>query len=194
MPPFRARYVAGAALSVGLIASGCAEKRPSPEEVAAVYDAFVDDDRRVFTDRVLLQEAAVPVTIGMVSPSLDGAPAEISRELSPEVRQALQDLVARSGTPGRLPADLQLSPSQLRLSADSIESILDDVRARDLHRLPDRASAVLLSGVGFSEDRTVAAVYENHVCGSHCGGASVQVLRRHPGGWLAAEVVHAVIY
>jgi hypothetical protein len=39
----------------------------------------------------------------------------------------------------------------------------------------------------------VAVVYGNVVCGSLCGGATLRVVRKHPGGWIAAEDLVSVI-
>jgi hypothetical protein len=74
------------------------------------------------------------------------------------------------------------------IALDSVRRLFELIRARDLARLPDRAEIVRFSGVGFNRDRSVAVVVvQTAVCGSLCGGSMGPVVRKHPGGWLAAE-------
>jgi hypothetical protein len=177
-----------------LAAGACARRAPAESELAAVYDAFLYGSRHDFDGPVLLQDVTSPVTVAMLDFDLDTAVTEISRELSSETRRAMADLVARSRTSRRLPADVQVARSQRRIPADSARAILQRVRGQNLHRLPDRAQLVLLSDVGFSRDGSVAVVAEQVVCGSECGGWALRAVRRHPAGWISAEELLAVVY
>lgn len=90
--------------------------------------------------------------------------------------------------------NVRITRSDLRVSADSVRAMRETILRGRVHRLPDKAVIVRLSAVGFSRDGSVAAIYEEQVCGSLCGGASVTILRRHPAGWLVAERVMSVVY
>lgn len=192
----RTAFRAVARLAAGLLllaAGGCA-RGPVPEaEIAAVYEAFLWFPQQDFADKVLLQDSTMPVTVGTFSDPLPASQDEISPFLSSEVHEAIRDLVARSRTPVRLPAELEVAPGQQRIPPDSARKLFELIRARDLHRLPDRAQIVLFSGVGFNRDRTVAVVVQTSVCGSLCGASIGRVVRKHPGGWLAAEELFSVI-
>jgi hypothetical protein len=177
-----------------LVATGCARREPAESELAAVYEAFLHGSRQDFDGPVLLQDVTSPVTVAMLDFDLDTVTAEIPRDLSSETRRAMADLVARSRTSRRLPADVQVARSQRRIPADSARAILQRVRAQDLHRLPDRAQVVLLSDVGFSRDGSVAVVAEEVHCGSECGGWALRAVRRHPAGWISAEELMAVVF
>lgn len=185
-----------AALIVLLLACACARATPGRDaDTAAVYDAYLDRVDTHDLQRVILQDLAVPVSVQFVSDWRNGAPDdEVSREFSPEVREALQDLVARGQTPRPHAPHVRITTSDVRMSADSVRAMLEATRRGSLHRLPDRATIVQLSAVGFSRDGSVAAIYEMQVCGCLCGGASVAILRRHPVGWLLAERVMSVVY
>lgn len=70
-------------------------------ETAAVYEAYMDRQDVDYPGPVILQDLAVPVSVKFVADWRDGAPDdEVSREFSPEVREALRNLVDR----GRAPA------------------------------------------------------------------------------------------
>jgi hypothetical protein len=183
------------ALLAALLACACGRQPPTEADVAAVYEAFLHDLAFRTSERVLLQEMTVPVHVQMVADWRDGRRSgEVSRELSPEVREALRDLIDRSVTPRPLGRDVRVTHSDVRLSPDSVEAIFAATRRTSARRLPEDATVVQLSTVGFSQDGTVAAVYENQVCGNLCGGASVRIVRRHPAGWLVAEQVVSVVY
>jgi hypothetical protein len=177
-----------------LLACGCATERPAQAESAAVYEAFLDRNELFWAERVLLQEEEYAVTLGMVSDDMDGSGPGIPRNYLPEVRQALEDLVARGRRPRRLPSEVTVSGADRRISRDSVQAIFRTARAGALRRLADSVAVVQLSAVGFSRDRSVAVVYGNSVCGYLCGGATVRVVRKHPGGWVAAEELVYVVY
>jgi hypothetical protein len=178
-----------------LLVCACTRRPPYDEaDAAAVYEAYLGMDQRLFPERVMLQEVTEPVTPAMVDVRPDGGAPRIPPGFQPAVQQALRDLLERGRTPRPLAAAVEVTGADVRISADSVNRIFHDPRNRDLHRLPDRASVVQLSAVGFSRDRTVAVVYQNVVCGSLCGGAEVRVVRRHPGGWIPAEQLTSVIY
>jgi hypothetical protein len=60
--------------------------------------------------------------------------------------------------------------------------------------LADGATVVLISAVGYSRDREVAVVRITKVCGFLCGGSDLRAMRRHPGGWIPAEVGWSVVF
>lgn len=49
---------------------------------------------------------------------------------------------------------------------------------------PGASGYVILSGVGFNSDKTLALVYVEHRCGNGCGGAHYYVLQRREGVWV----------
>lgn len=183
-----------AALLALVLACACARRAPTEADIAAVYEVFLGGSEH--PERVLLQDVTVPVSVRMVSDWRPGFERkdEVSREFSAEVREALEDLVEQSRAPRRLAPGVQVTPSDVRISADSARTIFETIRRERLRRLPGRESVVQLSAIGFSRDGTVAAVYENSVCGELCGGATIRIVRRHPGGWLPAESVASVLY
>lgn len=188
-----------ASLSLALVALAACGGAPRPSiavETAAVYEAFLSDYPRVdLSGRTLLQDSTVPLTEAAFDDGSAHPPRrEISRGYSPEVRQAIQNLVARGRTPVRLPAGMKVGDSQLRVSPDSAKRLLDYVHAHQMRRLSDSAAVVQLSAVGFNRDRTVAVVYYNVVCGWLCGGGAAEVVRKHPNGWVAAEQLFLVVY
>lgn len=160
---------------------------PSAEEEAAVYDAFLGGVRR--EGPLVLQETAVPVSVRMLDPGPPGSQPEISRDLAPEVREALGDLVERSGPAAPLPPALRMPSSDTRISERNMRALREHTEKHRVPKIARGASAVRISRVGFDRTGTVAVVYHDVVCGWNCGGASVRVLRRHPGGWLAAEEI-----
>jgi hypothetical protein len=48
---------------------------------------------------------------------------------------------------------------------------------------PDSSGYLILSGVGFNSDKTIALVYVEHRCGNMCGGARYYVLEKQNGQW-----------
>jgi hypothetical protein len=178
-----------------LAACGCSRAASgSPEaDAVAVYEAFLGLDPASLPERVLLQEVTEPVTSEMFEVRTDPARSERMRLLA-EVQQAVDDLVARGGTPGPVPAEVRISDRQTRISADSVAAIFRSTRDRAPHRLADSASVVQLSAVGFNRARTVAVVYQNVVCGYLCGDLTVRVLRKYPDGWLPAEELLNAVY
>lgn len=163
------------------------------DDTAAVYEAFLFDDRGNVSGRVLLQDVTTQRLPGMLDVRADLSGKKAS-SLSDEVLQALDDLAVRSRTAQPLPAQVRVGRRQTRITADSVHAIFHALRHPDPHRLPGRATVVQLSDVGFSRDRTVAVVYANTVCGSLCGDGAVRVVRKHPRGWVAAEELVYVVY
>lgn len=190
MPWRSARLAAGLLL---LAAGGCARGRAPEAEVAAVYEAFLQFPPQDFANKVLLQDSTMPLGVEAFADFPHASQGEISPFFSAEVREAIRDLVARSRTPVRLPAELEVARGQQRISPDSVGKLFELIRARDLHRLPDRAEIVRFSAVGFSRDGSVAVVVQASTCGSLCGASIARVVRRHPGGWLAAEELYTAI-
>jgi hypothetical protein len=158
-----------------------------------VYEAFLEFPAEGFANKVLLQDSTMPLGVEAFAVWPPAPQTEISPFYSTEVREAVRDLVARSRTPVRLPAQLEMTSGQQRISPDSVGKLFELIRARDLHRLPDRAEIVRFSAVGFNRDRTVAVVAQASVCGSLCGDAVARVVRKNPGGWRAAEELYSVI-
>jgi hypothetical protein len=154
-----------------------------------VYESLLVD--HCCLDRVILQE--VTDTAGL-SDGRRWSDEEEMRGFSPEVRQAVDDLSRASRTVHRLPATLRVTPRDRRLPADSVRAILRQVQRNGLHRFPGRETIVLISGVGFSDDRKLAVVRMTEVCGSLCGGTTVRALRRHPAGWIPAEAVFQAVF
>lgn len=188
------RRAARLATGLLLFAVGGCSREPVPEaEIAAVYEAFLTFPAQDFANKVLLQDSTVPVDVEAFADWPPASRTEISPFYSPEVREAIRDLVARGRTPVRLPAQLEVTSGQQRISPDSVRKLFQLIRARDLHRLPDRAEIVQFSTVGFNRDRTVAVVAQTSICGSLCGASVARVVRRHPGGWLAAEGLYSTI-
>lgn len=53
-----------------------------------------------------------------------------------------------------------------------------------LHFL-ESAGYLILSGVGFNADRTIALVYMEHRCGGLCGAARYYILQKRNGRWVS---------
>lgn len=176
-----------------LAACGCSARPPAEGDAAGVYDAFLGADFVSPSGRVLLQDVTKSVTADFFEVRIDPSRAERMR-LLPDVQQAVDDLIARGRLPQPLPAEVQVSADQIRISADSATAIMQSAHRLALHRLPDRASVFQLSSVGFNRRRDVAVVYSNVVCGNLCGGAVARVVRRYPDGWLPAEELFSVVY
>lgn len=176
-----------------LVACGCSRQASSSAEAdtAAVYEAFIEYYEADFNAPVLLPDSAAPVTAAMFDDGSGMAPGEMAPGFSAEVREAVRHLVARGPSPGLLPAELEVADGQSRISPDSVTALLELVSA-DNRRLPDSASIVEISAVGFSRDRTVAVVYHGVACGWLCGGGAARVFRKHPLGWLPAEELFRV--
>jgi hypothetical protein len=184
------RLAAGLLLLTG---GGCG-RGPVPEgEITAVYEAFLEASAQDYPGMVLLEDSTIRITAAAFADPPPAPPQEISRLWSPEVREAIADLVARSRTPVRLPPEVEVAIPQKRISPDSARRVSERIRAEYLHRLPDRAVIVGFSAVGFSRDRSVALLVQADACGVLCGGSVARVMRRHPGGWMPAEVLFSVV-
>jgi hypothetical protein len=48
---------------------------------------------------------------------------------------------------------------------------------------PDSSGYLILSGVGFNSDKTIALVYVEHRCGNMCGGSRYYILEKRNGQW-----------
>jgi hypothetical protein len=48
---------------------------------------------------------------------------------------------------------------------------------------PDSSGYLILSGVGFNSDKTIALVYVEHRCGNMCGGSRYYLLEKRNGQW-----------
>lgn len=175
-------------LALPLAACGV-DARSAEAEAGAVYEALLFDHCCI--DRALVQE--VTDTVGLAGRN-ERADGELTEGFSRDVLQAVADLRRRSGTTRPLPDSLRVTGRDRRLTADSAQALLQHIRRDHVRRLPDSASIVLISGVGFSRDGRVAVVRITEVCGQTCGGVTLRALRRHPRGWVAAEVVWAAIF
>jgi hypothetical protein len=49
---------------------------------------------------------------------------------------------------------------------------------------PDSNGYLILSGIGFNSDRTIALVYVEHRCGNMCGASRYYVLEKGAGQWI----------
>ena len=52
---------------------------------------------------------------------------------------------------------------------------------------PDSSGYLILSGVGFNSDRTMALVYIEHRCGNMCGASRYYILQKRDGEWARCE-------
>jgi hypothetical protein len=52
---------------------------------------------------------------------------------------------------------------------------------------PDSSGYLILSGVGFNTDRTLAVVYVEHRCGNLCGAAQYYILEKRNRRWVRAN-------
>lgn len=52
---------------------------------------------------------------------------------------------------------------------------------------PDSTGYLILSGVGFNSDRTIALVYVEHRCGNMCGASRYYVLEKRDGQWVRCK-------
>jgi hypothetical protein len=178
-------------LTMMLLVAGCsAGEKAGGTEVAAVYEALLLE--HCCLDHAIVQE--VTDSTGLTSAKRVFEEDESLRHFSPEIHEAVASLHARSRTVQRLPDSLSVTGRDRRLPADSVRAILARIRRDDLHRLPDRTTVVLISAAGFSRDGKLAVVRMTEVCGSLCGSSTLRALRKHPGGWVAAEEVWSVIF
>jgi hypothetical protein len=174
-----------------MLVAGCASGGAAPDaEAAAVYEALLED--HCCQDSVIVMD--VTDSTAMAAMEKSSREDEQLQGFSPEVKEAVASLYARSRTVQRLPDSLRVTGHDRRLPADSIRAILKRMQDDHLRRLPDSATVVLISAVGFSRDGKLAVVRMTEVCGSLCGGSTMRALRRHPGGWVAAEEVWSVIF
>lgn len=172
------------------IASCSADDAALELEAAAVYESLLFD--YCCPDNVILQ--ASTDTGGFASGVGDRFGEEVLTSFSGDVRQAVADLYARSASPHPLPVSDRVQVEQHRMPADSVSRLLDHIRRDHVRRLPDTASVVLISAVGFSLDRQLAVVRITEVCGYLCGGIRLRALRKHPVGWVPAETVWSAIF
>jgi hypothetical protein len=178
-------------LLLALSAVSCSADRAALEsETAAVYERLLFD--YCCPDNVILQ--ASTDTAGFASGVADRFRDERLTSFSSDVRQAVADLYARSASPHPLPDSLRVAGEQRRMPADSVSRLIDQIMRDHVRRLPDTASVVLISAVGFSLDRQLAVVRITEVCGYLCGGVTLRALRRHPSGWVAAETVWSALF
>lgn len=183
-----ARACALAVAALVLLVGGCeTARRPPGAEVAAVYDAFLDEPWAWRRGPLLLLSQTDTVSPDVLSDTWGSE--DVSGGFSPDVQQALADLFARSQQPSpMLPSALLSTPHQ-RIAPDSLARIGERLtRVRETTSvLPDSALVVGLSPVGFNRERTVAVVFGRSVCGMLCGAGEIRVLRKQQGRWLPAE-------
>lgn len=174
-----------------VLAAGCSAGEKAHEaEVTAVYESLLDD--HCCLDHAIVQE--VTDSAGL-STAKDAAREDRDlKNFSPEIREAVASLHARSHTVRRLPDSLSVTGRDRRLPADSVRALLERVQREHLRRLPDSTTVVLISAVGFSRDGKLAVVRMTEICGSLCGGVTLRALRKHPGGWVAAEAIWRAVF
>jgi hypothetical protein len=177
------------AIAALVIVTACAPRPVTEAEIAAVYSAFGRGDLRL--DSALVQAVTEPVAVAGFDDPLAEKGA-FTRSFTGEVREALEDL-DRQTAPVPLPNSLRVSPADRRIPSASMRALLDSMAAGRPERLPPGMAAVRLSAIGFSRDRSVAVLYRTAVFGKERGGAVLQVLRRHPSGWIVAERLFEVV-
>lgn len=179
-------------LTTVLILAGCGEARPSLEaETLAVYESLLHD--YCCADNVILQAETDTFALTVRDVRATRERQELADAFSPHVGQALRDLYARSEAPRRLPDTFEAMDPP-RLSADSVHAMLARIRRDHARRLPDSATVIQLSAVGFSRDRSVAVVRMVETCGSLCGGMKLYAVRKHPAGWVPAEALFRAVF
>ena len=174
---------------VALVSTACTTNAPEAD-TAAVYESLLAN--HCCLDRTIVQE--VTDTAGFASGAREWSEQAEMGAFLPEVREAVGDLIERSRTVHRLPDTLRVTARDRRMSADSVRALLNQMQQHDISRLPGRETIVLISGVGFSKDGNLAVVRMTEICGVLCGGTKLQALRRHPGGWMPAEVVFDAVF
>lgn len=174
-------------LALPLVACG-GDGRAAESEAAAVYESLLRDHCCI--DHALVQEVTDTANLG---PGTGKSFDQLTPEYSREVLQAIADLRRRSNTVRPLPDSLQVTFQDHRLTPDSAQALLEHVHQNRLRRLSDSATVVFISDVDFSRNGRVAVVRMTEVCGYLCGGITLRAVRKHPGGWVPAEVVwHAL--
>jgi len=157
---------------------------------AAVYEALLQDHCCI--DRAILQ--VLTDTASLSPTSRRRGYEEDTRNLSSDTREAVRDLYARSASVRALPDSLSVSGQDQRIDPDSARRLVARISSESLRRLPDSSTVVMISAIGYNQERTVAVVRTVQVCGFLCGGINVQALRRHPAGWLPAEDVWTAVF
>jgi hypothetical protein len=184
----RAQYITALLL---LCAAGCSRGGPVAEaEAAAVYESLLY--AHCCVDSAIVQ--AVTDSARLANPTAVQALLKGVQHFSPEIREAVADLHARSASVSPLPDSVHVSGHDQRVSADSARALLHRIYRDHLDRLPNRATIVQLSAVGYSRNGEVAVVRMVQTCGSLCGGITLRALRKHPTGWVAAEEVWSAVF
>jgi len=98
---------------------------------------------------------------------------------------------AANKTAMMLHSDLQLSKPTRLVTRAELDAAFETPSGTNVgdgwegfrHHFPDSAGYLILSGVGFNADRTIALVYEEHRCGGLCGAARYYILQKRNGRW-----------
>jgi hypothetical protein len=170
--------------------AACSSGRGTQADDPAILESILEDDCCV--DRAILQD--VTDTAALSPGTRRRGYEEDTRNYSKEIREAIHDLYERSASTHALPDSVSVSGSDRRVGADSARRILARFQRENLRRLPDSSTVVLISTVGYSDDRNVAVVRIIKVCGFLCGGIDLRAVRRHPGGWVPAEHVWSAVF
>jgi hypothetical protein len=183
----KAHAAAAAVLSLAFCAGCAGAKRPGAGDEAAVYEALLSQP--MTADSALMPEVSVRMplsyVIGPTGKSVDEMYIEQVAEALDELSRYQEVLLSES---------VLVSEKQRRLPARHARALFDSIRLHRIERVPNGASIVQISRVGFSRDGSVAVVYRNAVCGENCGRGEVRAVRRHPLGWLPAEVLAEWVY
>ncbi|MBB4634237.1 hypothetical protein [Longimicrobium terrae] len=173
-----------------MLCAGCsASETVLAADTEEVYQTVLGEC--CFGHPAILQQ--VTDTAGLSGPDTFTADDELMNRFSPAVLQAVEDLRRRSASVYPLPDSVRASHHDQRVSADSARALIRAVQRDKVDRLPDRASVVLVSTVGFSRDGQLAVVQIVEVCGEMCGGVTLRAVRKHPGGWFLAEEVFQAV-
>ncbi|HEX8394748.1 MAG TPA: hypothetical protein VF665_20555 [Longimicrobium sp.] len=185
------RWIPAAALLLPLCAGGCgrASRSESQAEAAAIYESLLRE--HCCSDSAIVQ--AVTDSAALSNPANYRAFVKDLQYFSPEIREAVADLHTRSESVYPLPDSVRVTGHDRRVPADSAELMVQTL-VRDDRRLYKHNPIVQLSAVGYSRDGKVAVVRIVVTCGKLCGDVTFRALRRHPGGWVAAEEVWSAVF
>jgi hypothetical protein len=161
------------------------------KEVYEVYAAALPLDRWYWEDsKVILILSQIPPRewpMGSPRGALSGD-AKFIEAFEP----IFASFDAANKTAATLNSDFQLSkPARLVTQEElktafksSSRSAVGDGWQGFRDHFPDSAGYLILSGVGFSADRTVALVYIEHRCGGLCGAARYYILQKRSDRWV----------
>jgi hypothetical protein len=99
-----------------------------------------------------------------------------------------ENLLRRNEVPCHLPGSLSYAITTTMLSDGALEAFSSDVDSDAwwnafAKKYPCETGYRRLSRIGFSDDKSIAAVYTSVRCGSHCENRTVYVFERRGAGW-----------